>query len=68
MQNIDMIFNYFFQTIANFPAVTEKLTQYYKRIEGFESTYTNLILDVSHKKYIAKNLLIQAEDARLYNE
>lgn len=25
-------------------------------------------MDVAHKKYIAKNLLIQAEDARLYNE
>lgn len=27
-----------------------------------------MLLDVAHKKYIAKNLLIQAEDARLYNE
>lgn len=57
-----------FQTTANYPSVKEKLTQYYERIDGFETTYTNLILDVAHKKYIAKNLLIQAEDARLYNE
>lgn len=59
---------FFSQTTASFPAVNERLTQYYERIEGFETTYTNLILDVAHKKFIAKNLLIQAEDARLYNE
>lgn len=56
------------QTTANYPSVRDKLTQYYERIDGFETTYTNLILDVAHKKYIAKNILIQAEDARLYNE
>lgn len=48
--------------------MNNQLNQYYERISGFETTYTNLILDVAHKKYIAKNLLIQAEDARLYNE
>lgn len=57
-----------FQTTACFPNITNRLNQYYERISGFETTYTNLILDVAHKKYIAKNLLIQAEDARLYNE
>lgn len=56
------------QTTACFPNITNKLNQYYERISGYETTYTNLILDVAHKKYIAKNLLIQAEDARLYNE
>lgn len=56
------------QAVANFPAITGKLDQYYERIEGFETTYTNLVLDVAHKKYVAKNLLIQVEDARLYNE
>lgn len=57
-----------FQTTACFPNITNRLNQYYERIGGFETTYTNLILDVAHKKYIAKNLLIQAEDARLCNE
>ncbi|XP_031619932.1 Bardet-Biedl syndrome 2 protein homolog [Contarinia nasturtii] len=56
------------KTTACFPNITSRLNQYYERISGFETTYTNLILDVAHKKYIAKNLLIQAEDARLYNE
>lgn len=54
--------------MACFPNITNRLNQYYERISGFETTYSNLILDVAHKKYIAKNLLIQAEDARLYNE
>lgn len=56
------------QTTACFPNITNHLNQYYERISGYETTYTNLILDVAHKKFIAKNLLIQAEDARLYNE
>lgn len=60
--------NPYFQTTACFPNINNQLNQYYERISGFETTYTNLILDVAHKKYIAKNLLIQAEDARLYNE
>lgn len=57
-----------FQTTAFFPKITNRLNHYYERIGGYETTYTNLILDVAHKKFLAKNLLIQAEDARLYNE
>lgn len=57
-----------FQTTAFFPNITSRLNQYYERIGGYETTYSNLILDVAHKKFLAKNLLIQAEDARRYNE
>lgn len=59
---------FLFQTTAFFPNITNRLNQYYERIGGYETTYSNLILDVAHKKFLAKNLLIQAEDARRYNE
>lgn len=61
-------FSYFAQTTAHFPRVADELNDLFERIDGYETTYTNLTLDVAHKKNIAKNLLIQAEDARLYNE
>lgn len=66
--NIHFVISILFQTTAFFPNITNRLNQYYERIGGYETTYSNLILDVAHKKFLAKNLLIQAEDARRYNE
>lgn len=56
------------QSTAHFPDVTKEISQLFDRINGFQSTYTQLTFDITQKKNMAKNLLLRAEDSRLYNE
>lgn len=44
-----------------------EITELFRKIDGYQATYTNLSLDLSQKKNQEKNLIIRIEDARLYN-
>lgn len=56
------------QTEAHFPNVEEEISTLFRKIDGFQASYTNLTLDLSQKKNIAKSLIVRIEDARLYNQ
>lgn len=60
-------YNICLQTVAHFPNVEVEITELFRKIDGYQATYTNLSLDLSQKKNQEKNLIIRIEDARLYN-
>ncbi|KAJ6641444.1 Bardet-Biedl syndrome 2 protein like [Pseudolycoriella hygida] len=56
------------QTEANYPQIEELISVLFRKIDGLQTSYRNLTLDMAQKKNLQKNLIVRIEDARLYRQ
>ena len=56
------------QTEVRLPETTGLIDNLFKKLDGLQETYKNLSIDVTQKISIVKNLIVRAEDARIYDE
>lgn len=52
---------------AHFPEIIQEIIELFRKLDGLQSAYKNMNTDISQKINDVKNLIVRAEDARVYD-